>query len=79
LEEAKTSRGQSFDEDIDELIMSGNKFDENIFVVNFFSNKMVVGFDGMSMINKVGGESEGTNVVTPDRRWDRERDAEVLQ
>jgi hypothetical protein len=61
--------------------MSGNKFEENIFVQNFLSNKMVVNFDmlGTSIMNGVGGESEGTNIVTLDPRWDGKRDVEVLE
>jgi hypothetical protein len=61
--------------------VSGNRLDKDIFVDNLFSNEMVVDFDVLStsMINGVGSESECTNVVTPDHRRDKERDAKILE
>ena len=65
----EVARWKTFGENIGKL-SHGNKFDNNIAMDNFLSDKMVVNLDvfGSSVKYQVGSHGKGREIVTPNER-----------
>jgi len=79
--ESKSSKGCSrkrFREDIDKLIMRGDKTNLNLFLRNPVSDKVIIYLNmlSMSMKNRICGEIGRAKVITPN---DKSRDEGNLQ
>jgi hypothetical protein len=59
--------GETFGEDVGNLVNGGEVVELNVFVENLFSDEVDVNFDvlGSGMGDRIGGNGKGARVITP--------------